>query len=64
MARRTSSSEREVRNAIAVVLAQAVFSSDETGFVDSSNDHITLIERVASGIPRPSGQLCCLVANG
>lgn len=47
-------SEQEIRNAMATVLAQAVFSSDETGFVDGGNDHITLIERVASSVPRPS----------
>jgi hypothetical protein len=43
-------SEREVRNAIATVLAQSVFASEETGFVDSGNDHVTLIERVGAGL--------------
>jgi hypothetical protein len=41
-------SEKEIRNSLAVVLAQAVFSSDETGFVDATQDHVTLIERLAA----------------
>lgn len=45
-------SEKEIRNSLAVVLAQSVFVSDETGFVDSAQDHITLIERLAAAAPR------------
>lgn len=41
-------SEAEVRAALATVLAQAVFSSDESGFIDGASDHVTLIERVAA----------------
>jgi hypothetical protein len=48
------SGDPEVRNAIAAVLAQAVFSSEETGFVDGSDNHITLVERIAAGFPRAS----------
>jgi hypothetical protein len=46
--------EPEIRNSLATVLAQAVFASEETGFVDASGDHVTLIERVAGSLPRPS----------
>ncbi len=42
------SSEKEIRNSLAIVLAQSVFSSDETGFVDAAQDHVTLIERLAA----------------
>lgn len=45
------SGEQEVRNAIATVLAQAVFSSEDTGFIDGADSHITLVERIAAGIP-------------
>lgn len=38
--------ESEVRTAVAQVLAQAVFKTDDTGFIDASAEHITLIERV------------------
>jgi hypothetical protein len=38
--------EADVRVAVAGLLAQAVFSSDESGFIDASADHVTLIERV------------------
>jgi hypothetical protein len=38
--------EAEVRTAIAQVLAQAVFTTGETGFIDASAEHITLLERV------------------
>ena len=47
-------SDTGVRDAIATELARAVFKSDETGFIDSGNDQITLVERLASGIPRAS----------
>lgn len=38
--------EPSTRDVVAQTLAQAVFESGDTGFVDSSNDQITLIERV------------------
>jgi hypothetical protein len=38
--------EADVRTAIAQVLAQAVFKTDETGFIDAAAQHVTLIERV------------------
>jgi hypothetical protein len=41
-------SEPDVRKAVAVVLAEAVFRSGESGFVDAGADHITLFERVAA----------------
>jgi hypothetical protein len=45
-------SEREVRAALATVLAESVFRAEDTGFIDSGQDHITLIERIAAGLPR------------
>jgi hypothetical protein len=47
-------SEPEIRNSLAIVLAQSVFSSEETGFVDAASDHVTLIERAVGSLPRPS----------
>lgn len=38
--------EAEVRTAVAVALAQAVFNSDSTGFIDSSQDGVTIVERL------------------
>lgn len=38
--------EAEVRTAVAVALAQAVFTSEDTGFVDATGDHITIVERI------------------
>jgi hypothetical protein len=46
-------SEPEIRDSLSVVLAQAVFTSDETGFVDATGDHVTLIERAAGALPKP-----------
>ena len=42
--------EAEVRTAVAVTLAQAVFDSGSTGFIDSSQDGVTLIERIAAPV--------------
>jgi hypothetical protein len=43
--------EPEVRDQLALTLAQAVFPLGETGLIDSSGDQITLIERMADGSP-------------
>lgn len=43
-------SESEVRTAVAAVLAQAVFTSEETGFIDGGADHVTLVERAIGPI--------------
>lgn len=43
-------SDPAARDAVAVVLAQSVFSSDQSGFIDSTGDHITLIERVVGPV--------------
>lgn len=40
----------EVRNALVSSLADAVFRTPETGFIDQSADHITLIERIAGSV--------------
>jgi regulator of replication initiation timing len=42
--------EAEVRTAVAVALAQAVFDSTSTGFIDSSQDGVTIIERMSSPV--------------
>lgn len=42
--------EASTRDALATTLAQSVFASGETGFVDSGNDHITLIERIVAPV--------------
>jgi hypothetical protein len=42
--------EAEVRTAVAVALAQAVFGSDSTGFIDSSQDGVTIVERIAGPV--------------
>ncbi len=46
----SSASEPETRTAIAEILAQSVFSSDHSGFIASSNDQITLVERLAGTV--------------
>lgn len=38
--------EADVRAVVASALAQAVFTSDETGFIDTTSEQITLVERV------------------
>lgn len=45
--------EEELRSAVTLTVAQAVFSSEETGLIDSSGDHVTLVERAV--IPRLPG---------
>lgn len=42
--------EAEVRTAVAVALAQAVFDSGSTGFIDSSQDGVTVVERLAAPV--------------
>jgi hypothetical protein len=42
--------EAEVRTAVAVALAQAVFDSSSTGFIDSSEDGVTIVERLAAPV--------------
>ena len=42
--------EAEVRTAVAVALAQAVFDSGSTGFIDSSQDGVTIVERLATPV--------------
>jgi hypothetical protein len=42
--------EAEVRTAVAVALAQAVFDSNSTGFIDSSQDGVTIVERLATPV--------------
>ncbi len=43
--------EAEVRSVMASALAQEVFASGQTGFIGTGEDHVTLIERVASSVP-------------
>lgn len=42
--------EAEVRTAVAVALAQAVFDSNSTGFIDSSQDGVTIVERFGAPV--------------
>jgi hypothetical protein len=42
----------DVRSAVTLTLAQAVFTTEETGLIDGSSDHVTLVERAL--IPRMS----------
>jgi hypothetical protein len=46
----SAGTEAETRTALAAVLAQAVFMSDETGFIDASGGQVTLIERLAAPV--------------
>jgi hypothetical protein len=46
----TSIEEQEIRSAVGLALAQAVFATEATGLVDSSGDHVTLVERAL--VPR------------
>lgn len=41
-------SEPDVRAAIALALAQSVFVSIETGFIDSAGEHVTLVDRLVT----------------
>jgi len=36
--------EESVRSTLALTLAQAVFATEETGFIDASNDRVTLVD--------------------
>jgi hypothetical protein len=47
--------EPEVRAAVAAALAQAVFSSEHTGFIGTGEDSVTLIERVAGPFVHRAG---------
>jgi DNA repair exonuclease SbcCD ATPase subunit len=47
--------EAEVRTAVAVALAQAVFESGFSGFIDSSQDGVTLVERLAAPVSQRLG---------
>jgi len=48
-------SDEEVRSAVTVSLAQSIFAVEETGMVDGSADHVTLIERaVLPNLPKGS----------
>jgi hypothetical protein len=50
-----SGADPSTRDVVAQTLAQAVFESGDTGFVDSGSDQITLIERViAPAVSRAS----------
>lgn len=40
----------EIRTALVSALADAVFRTPETGFIDQSADHVTLIERIAGSV--------------
>jgi hypothetical protein len=42
--------EDAVRSVVAAALAQAIFTSDQTGFIGTSEDHVTLIERVLPSV--------------
>jgi len=44
----SSVEEGEVRSAVALALAQAVFTTEETGLVDGASDHVTLVERAVA----------------
>lgn len=46
----SAGTEPEVRSVLAAALAQAVFSSENTGFIDAASDHITLVERLAAPV--------------
>ena len=51
----TGPGEAEVRTAVAVALAQAVFDPNSTGFMDSSQDGVTIIERVVAPVAQRMG---------
>ncbi len=49
-----SVTDEDIRSAVTLTLAQAIFAVEETGLVDGSGDHVTLVERAV--IPNlPSG---------
>jgi hypothetical protein len=48
--------DAEIRSAVAIALAQAIFSTEETGLVDGSGDHVTLVERaILPNLPKSPG---------
>ena len=48
--------DAEIRSAVAIALAQAIFSTEETGLVDGSGDHVTLVERaILPNLPKSAG---------
>ena len=40
-----SVADEEIRSAVTLTLAQSIFTVEETGLVDGSGDHVTLVER-------------------
>jgi hypothetical protein len=42
-----SASDPEIRSAVTLTLAQSIFATEDTGLVDGSGDHVTLVERAA-----------------
>jgi hypothetical protein len=49
----SSVEEQEIRSAVALALAQAVFATEDTGLIEGSGDHVTLVERALA--PRIGG---------
>jgi hypothetical protein len=50
-----SAEDAELRSAVTLTLAQAVFAVEETGLVDGSGDHVTLVERaLIPNLPKAS----------
>jgi hypothetical protein len=48
-----SVSDDELRSAVTLTLAQSIFAVEETGLVDGSGDHVTLVERaVIPNLPK------------
>lgn len=41
----SSVSDEDIRSAVTLTLAQAIFAVDETGLIDGAGDHVTLVER-------------------
>jgi hypothetical protein len=49
-----SVADDDVRSAVTLTLAQSIFAVEETGLVDGSGDHVTLVERaVIPNLPKP-----------
>ncbi|MGC1166110.1 MAG: hypothetical protein WA862_08375 [Solirubrobacterales bacterium] len=52
----SSVEDADVKSAVTLTLAQAVFTPEETGLVDGSGDHVTLVERaVLPTVARTTG---------
>ena len=52
----SSVEDEEVKSAVTLTLAQAIFTAEETGLVDGSGDHVTLVERaVLPAVSRSGG---------